>query len=263
MQLVTVGTSSHVPTAARDTTSLLIRPAAGSPVLVEAPGSVVRKLHTLGVDPRALEHVILTHDHTDHVYGFPHLVHSLWQHSGTLHVHAPPRTVETARRLLEVLGLGGEDYPEIRFHAVEPSDRPQLLIEHAGVVIQGVASDHPRPTFALRVDEPASGHSFVHSSDTRPCAAITALAHGAHTLLHDCAVPHRFFDLVGRYHSTAREAGEVATRAGVERLVLMHLHSTLGFADDELLADARTTFAGDVVVPRDGETLDFPVHEPG
>lgn len=258
MKLVTVGTSSHVPTATRDTTSLLIRPAAGSPVLVEAPGSVVRKLRAQGVDPRQLEHVILTHDHTDHVYGFPHLVHALWQHAGRLEVHAPPRTVETARRLLEVLGLGGDDYPEIVFHAVEPGARPQLLLEHAGLVIQGVASDHPRPTFALRVDEPASGHSFVHSSDTRPCAAVTDLARGTHTLLHDCAVPHRFFDRVGRYHSTAREAGEVATRADVERLVLVHVHSVLGFADDELAADARATFGGEVVVPEDGQTLAFP-----
>ena len=257
MRVVTLGTSSHVPTATRDTTSLLVRPAAGSPILVEAPGAVVRKLRAQGVDPRDLERVILTHDHTDHVYGFPHLIHALWQHRGRLDVYAPPKTVETAERLLGALGLGGEDYPELFFHGLEPDAEPQVLLEHAGVMVRCARSDHPRTTLALRFDEPATETSLVHSSDTRPCAAVTELARGAHTLIHDCAVPHRFFDLVGRYHSTAREAGEVATAARVKRLVLIHLHSVLGFGDDELAADARATFAGEVVVPTDGQELSF------
>lgn len=257
MRVAILGTSSHVPTATRDTTSLLIRPAAGSPVLVEAPGAVVRKLRAQGVDPRELERVILTHDHTDHVYGFPHLIHALWQHGGRLDVHAPPKTVETAEGLLATLGLGGEDYPALAFHALEPDGEPRLLLEHGGVTVRCVRSDHPRTTFALRFDEPASGASLVHSSDTRPCAAVTALARGAHTLVHDCAVPHRLFDLVGRYHSTAREAGEVASAAGVKRLVLIHLHSVLGFDERELVDDARATFDGTVVVPADGDELGF------
>lgn len=257
MRVVTLGTSSHVPTATRDTTSLLVRPAAGSPILVEAPGAVVRKLRIQGVDPRELERVILTHDHTDHIYGFPHLIHALWQHHGRIDVHAPPKTVETAERLLAALGLGGEDYPELVFHGVEPDAQPSLLLEHAGIAVRCVRSEHPRTTFALRFDEPASGASLVHSSDSRPCAAITELARGAHTLIHDCAVPHRFLDLVGRYHSTAREAGAVAAAAGVKRLVLIHLHAALGFDDEELLDDARATFGGAVVVPSDGQELCF------
>ncbi len=254
---MTLGTSSHVPTATRDTTSLLIRPEAGSPILVEAPGSVVRKLHGQGVDPRQLEHVILTHDHTDHVYGFPHLVHALWRHRGELVVHAPPRTGETVGKLLEALGLGGDDYPRVRFELLEPTADPQPLLEHGGVTVRCVRSDHTRPTLAIRVDEPATGHSFVHSADSRPCEAITQLARGAHTLLHDCAVPHRLFDLVGRYHSTAREAGLVAHDAGVRRLVLIHIHAAAGFDESELLDDARAVFAGEVVVPHDGQVLRF------
>lgn len=257
MRVVTLGTSSHVPTATRDTTSLLVRPAAGSPILVESPGAVVRKLRAHGVDPRDLERVILTHDHTDHIYGFPHLVHALWQHGGRIRVHAPPRTVETAERLLATLGIGGDDYPELVFRGVEPDGEPRRLFEHAGITVRCVRSEHPRTTFALRFDEASTGASLVHSSDSRPCAAVTELARGAHTLIHDCAVPHRLFDLVGRYHSTAREAGEVATAAGVQRLVLIHLHAVLGFEDEELFADARATFSGTVVVPSDGQELHF------
>ena len=49
----------------------------------------------------------------------------------------------------------------------------------------------------------------------------------------------------------------MATASGVKRLVLIHLHAVLGFDDDELRADARASFGGEVVVPSDGQELIF------
>lgn len=257
MRVTVLGSSSHVPGSTRDTTSLLVHPEVGSPVLIEAPGGVVHKLRRHGVDPRTLEHVILTHDHTDHIYGFPHLVHALLSHPGPLHVHAPPATVETARRLIDVLGLTGELYPELVFHAVDPDgDAGAAFLEHAGLAVRRTRSEHPRPTLATRFDD-ARGASFVHSSDTRPTERITELARGAHTLVHDCAAPHRLFDRFGSHHTTAREAAQVATAAGVERLVLIHIYSDAGFDDDELAREARAHFDGEVQVARDDDALSF------
>src|SRR5262252_6264568 len=71
-----LGSSGAVPTAARDTTSLVVR--AGRTVcLLDVGGSPVQKLRRVGIDPVGLSAVAVTHTHTDHVYGLPALIQCL------------------------------------------------------------------------------------------------------------------------------------------------------------------------------------------
>jgi ribonuclease Z len=86
---------------------------------------------------------------------------------------------------------------------------------------------------------------LVYSSDTRPCAAVAALARGASVLVHEATFARPD---PTQWHSTAREAGEVARQAGVRRLLLTHVgyahHDALG----ALVAEARAAFDGAVAV---------------
>src|SRR3989449_5509616 len=78
------------------------------------------------------------------------------------------------------------------------------------------------PNFAVRADAGARG--VVYSSDTEPCDAVVALARGADTLIHEATFPDRDRGRFG-VHSTAGEAGAVAARAGVRRLILAHIEA--------------------------------------
>jgi ribonuclease Z len=74
---------------------------------------------------------------------------------------------------------------------------------------------------------------------------VAALARGATVLVHEATFARPD---PTQWHSTAREAGEVARQAGVGRLLLAHIgyesHGDLGAH----VADARAAFAGPVAV---------------
>ena len=102
------------------------------------------------------------------------------------------------------------------------------------------------------VGAPRAGRRVVISGDTRPCAGVREASVGADLLVHEATVSHE--DLVRARetgHSTAREAAELATAAGVKRLVLSHISPRYSREAPELLAEARMYFA-ETLIARDG-----------
>ncbi len=107
-----------------------------------------------------------------------------------------------------------------------------------------------------------AGRKLVISGDTRPCPALTEAAAGADLLVHEST----FSDdeqarALETRHSTAREAGKVATEAKVKRLVLTHLSSRHDVDFKPLLEQARQEYTGPCEVAFDGLTIELPVRE--
>ena len=105
-EIVFLGTSGYIPTPERDNASFLLRTGATA-VLVDCPGSPLRKLASAGVDPLDVGEVFITHVHPDHVYGLPSLVHGLMLREHVLRVHGSAESVDLCRRLLDLFGLHG------------------------------------------------------------------------------------------------------------------------------------------------------------
>jgi ribonuclease Z len=108
------------------------------------------------------------------------------------------------------------------------------------------------------VGQPRPGRRVVFSGDTRPCSETVEAARGADLLVHDATFTH---DEAARaretQHSTAREAADVARRAGARRLVITHISAR--YADDPraLEREARDVFPG-TIVAHDGLTVEVP-----
>ena len=251
-----LGCGSGYPTAERDTSSLLI----GAPdgwTLVDCPGSVVHKLARLGVAPTDLRRVILTHNHVDHVYGFPHLIHALAIAGGHDHIEvaAPRQTLGTVAAMVEVHGLEDDRYPQVEGIEIALEEGAEISKE-AGTRIRVTPAAHGRDTVAVRFDTGEA--SVCHSSDTTPSVAVVRLARGADMLFHDCAGPHRLQGGFSTSHSSAREAAEAAADAGVGALVLMHLGALEGAVLEECVREAESGFSGVVILPHDGATWRLP-----
>jgi len=103
------------------------------------------------------------------------------------------------------------------------------------------------PNLAIRVEVPERETVVVYSSDTEPCEAVVRLAAGAHTLIHEASFPHRDRGKFGA-HSTAAEAGQVAAKAGVQRLILTHIEAAYHGELAALAAEARAHFGGTVEI---------------
>jgi len=238
-----LGSSGAVPSRTRDTTALVVR-AGGSLCLVDVGGSPVQKLRRAGVDPAALSAVVVTHTHPDHVYGLPALVQCLLilGRRAPLPVHCRVEHVELVERLLDLFGLRDEGLA-VPVVPVEPRPGAPVL-ETADLRVTASPNAHgPMPNLAVRVD--AGGRSLVYSSDTRPCDEVAGLSRGASALVHEAT-----FDRPDptQWHSTAREAGEIARAAGVTRLYLAHVGYTVHGALPAHAAAARRVFGGPVAM---------------
>jgi ribonuclease Z len=245
-----LGTSGALASAERDNTSLVLE-AGGAAVLLDCGGSAMHRLRRLGVDPSTLTHVVVTHLHVDHSYGLPSLVRQLMLLGRTapLTVLCRPEHVEAFQTLLRLFNLWQR--PGAFPLTLAPVDL--AVGAHAfttgGLTVSTAPNAHgPMPNVAVRVEAAGAG-AVVYSSDTQPCDAVVALARGARTLVHEATYLERDRGHGhGSTHSTAAEAGEVAARAGVQRLILVHVGADYHAGLDAVAAEARGRFGGTVEV---------------
>ena len=102
------------------------------------------------------------------------------------------------------------------------------------------------------------GRKLVITGDTRPCAATIQAAEGADLLVHEATFTDEDAARAAETgHSTAREAAEVAARAGVRRLILTHISARYSRDVSELEREAREVFAP-THIARDGTEVDIP-----
>lgn len=223
-------------------------------MLIDCGGSPVVRLRRAGADPLALSHVLITHIHADHAYGLPALVQGLaiLGRKPALTVLCRPEHVEPLRQVLALFGQWERPgmFP-LRLAAVGLEPGAPAFTLGALQVTTGPNDHGSMPNFAVRVDVAGNRRrGVVYSSDTAPSDNVVALARGAATLIHEATFPHRDRGRFG-VHSTAREAGEVAARAGVGRLILAHIEADYHDELDALAAEAARSFGGPVEIARE------------
>ena len=244
-----LGTSGAVASATRDNTSIVVEAGAAA-ILLDCSGGAVHRLRRLGLDPQALTHVVVTHLHVDHAYGLPSVVRqlALLGRRAPLAVACRPEHVEALHTLLTIFRLLGR--PDIFPVTLTPIDlAPGARAFTTGpLAVSTTPNDHgPMPNFAVRAE--VDGRALVYSSDTRPSDAVVALARGADVLVHEATFAERDRSASrSATHSSAADAGRVAARAAVRRLILTHVGPEYHGDVSGLAAEARAHFDGVVEV---------------
>ena len=108
------------------------------------------------------------------------------------------------------------------------------------------------------VGPPRAGRRLVYTGDTRPCRETLAVAENADLLVHDATFADEESDRArATGHSTAREAAQLAQKAGARRLVLTHLSARYAEDPRQLEREARSVFAASLVA-HDGLEIEVP-----
>ena len=297
VSLFFAGTAGSVPTARRGLPALLLR-AGGERILFDCgEGTQQQLLRSIGLPE--LDAVFITHFHLDHWLGLLGMVKTfdLRARERPLTIYGPPGTSQLFTGLRPIIGRTAypltiadlEPHEEIRFdslivspfpvkhrveaygYAIVEDDRPgRFDVEAAralgvpdgpafGQLQRGESVNGVRPEQVMGETRP--GRRIVISGDTAPCQAVEVFAHDADVLVHEATFME---DERARaretFHSTAKQAAEIARDAGVRLLALTHLSTR--YFPREIRDEARAVFPN-TIVPRDFDAIDVPFPERG
>lgn len=105
---------------------------------------------------------------------------------------------------------------------------------------------------------PRRGKVLVYSSDTRPTERVVKEASGADLLIHDATFTGDLADrAVATGHSTVEEACQVALKAGVKRLALVHFSARYKKEDLDKIEEVAKRIFPNAFVARDLMVVDL------
>jgi ribonuclease BN (tRNA processing enzyme) len=234
--------------------------AAASGYLIEADGfllglelgnGTLAQLQTVR-DPFELDALLLSHLHPDHCADFSALT--------VLRRYHPEPPYHRRPRRLPVLAPAGA--PDRLANAYAPDEVERAATDLSDVYefqsltcepvqigpfeVTAIQVDHPTTAFGVRVGY--DGRVLAYTGDTGPCGALDELALGVDVLLSEASwtdSPER----PSGVHLSGTQAGQLARRAGVGRLLLTHIAPWTDRA--AVLAEAAAVFPGAALVEQD------------
>jgi ribonuclease Z len=252
VEIIVLGSSSAVSSSERDNTSLAV--VVGEEIIViDCSAGPVRKLLQAGKDFRKVSRILVTHTHTDHIYGIPSLIHELLLEGreDSLEVHCPRGACSLLSSLLEMYFGSEEGMFPVTLVPHNP-DGVDVLLEAEPFVLSACPITHGDGALAYRIDTP-DGASAAYSGDTGPSELLIALSRDVDLLVHESTFPSSLEDMaVARDHSTPRIAGRAARDSGAKTLLLVHMEPTYADSFGEMVRDAEGVFPGRVELGRDG-----------
>ncbi|MGX7205006.1 MBL fold metallo-hydrolase [Enterococcus pingfangensis] len=212
MKLTVLGCLGAYPYNGQGTTSYLLQ-SEGFNLLLDAGSSTLVELEK-ELDPLALDAVILTHYHHDHIADL-----------GVLQYYWQLYPTQTPKPILPIYG-----HTEDEFHfndlTMEGVTEGHAYFEAEELkigpfLITFMKTIHPVPCYAMRFVEEKTGAVFVFTGDSGYLESFNEFAKEADLFLADTYL----FDGNERHkaHFTAGEAGTFAKNAAVKKLVLTHL----------------------------------------
>ena len=300
MRVWTVGTSSAVPTSDRGLAANLIE-FNGERILFDCGEGTQRTLMQEKLGIMKIDKVFISHWHADHFSGLLGLIQTmeLEGRERPLYIYGPPRTEEFTERMLDtgyfnrsydiftedlVEGdeIVGENY-QVRpfevehginafgFQFQEDSDKKankekmkELGLENSpkiGKLKEGETIDWEgekiRPE---EVIEEMPGRKIVYSGDTSKCDNLIKHSENADLLIHESTCLHEIIE-DRKGHTSALQAGEIASKADAEKLVLTHFSRRYRNDEQELLEEASKEFEN-TDLAEDGKKFEIRPHRP-
>ena len=246
MKLIFFGTAGAIQSANDANISFSVIQGKHS-ILLDASGNPAQYLLRQGIGASDLDALVLTHAHPDHLYALPSLIHNLWllKRKRPLPILCNRHTETKSKQLIEVFSLFTR---KAMFPMEWISLEAGAFHDIPGLTVSLFPVNHAIPTSGVRIATETS--ALVYSSDTAPSERVTAEATESKVLIHEttgCAENEKELNAEG--HSTARQAGKSAERAGVETLYLCHFDFGQGPSLDELHREAQSVFKGKVIIP--------------
>lgn len=243
MEVIILGSGTCVPSVRRAGPAVLLR-TEGQIFLIDSSSGTMRQLARVGIRPWELDFLIYTHLHVDHTGDFAPLIFAL-KYGGEGMSEKRPKVfaAEGFKAFWSGLEQAWGEWvvmPEmelVEFPVVFPSasQEPPFIIRSAPV-------NHTPSSLAWRIED-SLGRSVVFSGDTDMSDSLIKLAEGADLLVLECAFPEGHKK---QGHLIPSEAGFIAEKAGVKKLLLTHFYPVCD--EHDMLGPCRKVFKNGTVM---------------
>jgi ribonuclease Z len=246
MKIILLGTTGYHPNDRRHTPCMVL-PECG--VMLDAGTATYRAsryLQTHEVD------IFLTHAHLDHVVGLTYLFDVVRDYPlARIRVHALAEHLAAIDEHLFAPAL----FPKKPPYESCPLRGPVVLADGGRVTHFPLA--HQGRAIGLRLDWPGRAMAYVTDTKAKPGADYVERIAGVDLLLHECYYSDRcaaWAEQTG--HSSTSQVAQVATEAGVGRLVLIHVNPR-ALEDDPIGLETAQAIFPDTRIGEDLMELEF------
>jgi len=217
-------------------------------LLFDCGPGIWKALHQHKILLNHINNIFLTHFHVDHTSDLGPLLLNrlLFENLKDIPVNiiGPPGLEEWFSNLKAILGRWSED---LSINLFEIADEPHQAGDH---IVTCKFTGHTENSVCYRVEK--NGQSIFYSGDTGYNNNLINLATDCQLAVIEASNSET---TQIKEHLTPHQAGIIAARAGVQKLILTHMYPEV--LDGDPLKKASAAFSGDIILAEEGMEIDF------
>ena len=260
LDIIFLGTGAGLSTT-RAHTAIALRCPDGTLLLLDGSSgnSSLRNGEVAGLKSYDYDHVLLSHDHQDHLSGLMFVQGNRSREipdENPLSIYGSSLALEGLRKaavagkvpdIRERAAYNNSGKQVMRWEEIRPGQKLELGPE---TVAWSFDVDHIPGSVGWRVE--SGGVSVVFSGDTTYSRGLVEAAQGADLLIHEAlTTDDAHAHASSRLHSTSGDAARVAEQASVKRLIITHIDNAFHEDQDPLLQDAARIYTGPISAAHD------------
>ncbi len=251
--LTVLGSCGAWPEAGRACSGFVLDHAGSRIVLDLGYGTIARLLkHCDSPAADGIDAVIVTHQHADHCVD----LHALYRVRWFLRRDAPPIPLFAPPGVIRALSAMDDDFATDFGEVFDWTALPSGPHPVGPFELTSFDLPHYVPNAGVRLAAPDV--TVAYTGDTGPDPLLTDLGRDADLFMIEATDARRSTSpgtLTPTFHMTAAEAGQAATAAGAQRLLLTHFWP--GIDREESRRQAEACFDGEVLVASEGLVVDL------
>jgi ribonuclease BN (tRNA processing enzyme) len=248
MKITILGSGTCVPSLKRSSCSVLVQ-IEDNNVLFDTGAGTMRRLLRIGLTINDITHIFYSHLHPDHTgelvsWLFATKYPETYRRRKPFDIIAAKGFARFYENLMTAYGHWIELEPGL-LTITELDNKGRDHCDGGAFDVNSLPMNHTEQSLGYRITA-TDGTSVVYSGDTDVCDNLVTLAKDADVFICESALPDEA-KVTG--HLTPSLAGEIATRAGVKKLVLTHFYPECDAVD--IFAQCRKTYKGPLVLAED------------